>query len=57
MTQRANEPRGRARTLIWRLVAGTGAAVAALAIPALPAAGAATAPHGGTARQRRHRRP
>jgi alpha-tubulin suppressor-like RCC1 family protein len=47
MTQQANEPRGRARTLIWRLVAGTGAAVAALAIPALPAAGAATTPHGG----------
>jgi alpha-tubulin suppressor-like RCC1 family protein len=47
MTQQANEPRG--RTLIWRLVAGTGAAVAALAIPALPAAGAATMPHGGTA--------
>jgi alpha-tubulin suppressor-like RCC1 family protein len=47
MTLEANRPRARGRALIWRLAAGTGAAVAALAIPALPAAGAATAPHGG----------
>ena len=46
MTLKANEPRGRGRALSWRLAAGAGAAVAALAIPALPA-GAATMPHGG----------
>ena len=47
MTLEANEPRRRGRALVWRLMAGTSAAVAALAIPALPAAGAATLPHGG----------
>lgn len=47
MTLKTYEPRGRGRALIWHLVAGASAAVAALAIPALPAAGAATLPHGG----------
>jgi alpha-tubulin suppressor-like RCC1 family protein len=47
MTLKPSERRSRGRALIWRLAAGTSAAVAALAIPALPAARAATLPHGG----------
>jgi alpha-tubulin suppressor-like RCC1 family protein len=48
MRREGNATGGRARALAWRVAAGAGAAVAALAIPALPTAGAATMPHGGT---------
>lgn len=45
MTPQISQRPGRGRALIWRLVAGTGAGVAALAVPALPSAGAATMTH------------
>src|SRR5262245_4692121 len=45
MTQQTSQRHGRARALIWRLIAGTGTVAAAMAVPALPSADAATMAH------------
>src|SRR5215468_1288035 len=46
MTQQTSQRHGRARALIWRLIAGTGTVAAAMAVPAPPSADAATMAYG-----------